>query len=374
VDLARPASWFPALVSNPATAPVPEAWITRPGATEGGAYISSGPFVLTEWVHDQRRTLEPNTMWWGEPSSLARIEMRTFASDGEALDAYRRGELDILYLAEGIGQAPDLESQAHPLPGGQLWYVAFDRVKAGSPTVANAELRRALSLAVDREALSAVLQPDGPVAGSLIPPGMPGHDPSLISVFDPEAAGRSLARALDELGLSSADEIHISMVVADYTETWPASAAYLAEQWRDLLGIEVEVVTLELEAWFELIGQHTHDLEWNAWIPDYPHPQNYLEPTFGCPGGNLNLYGYCNPAYEDLLDRAARAEDTEQQLALYEEAQRLIVEDPVGIFIAWPGGQALVAPWVEGLVLTPMDEADFPGVLFLHLVTVAPHN
>lgn len=372
VDLSRPASWFPALVSNPATAPVPEAWITRPGATEGGAYVSSGPYVLTEWVHDEQRTLEPNPMWWGNPPELDRIEMRTFPSDSEAVDAFRRGELDIVYLAEGIGQAPDLESQARPLPGGNIWYVPFDRVKAGSPTAVSAELRRALSLAVDREGLSAVLQPDGPIAGSLIPPGMPGHDPSLVSVFDPEAARRSLERALQELGLSSADQIHVSMGVSDFAQTWPASAAYMAQQWRDQLGIQVELVSLELEAWVEQIGQHIYDLEWNGWIPDYPHPQNYLEPTFACMPGNL--YGYCNPAYDDLLDRAARTEDPEQQLALYQDAQRLIVEDPVGIFVAWPGGQALVAPWVEGLVLTPMDEADFPGVLFLHQVTVAPHD
>ena len=133
-------------------------------------------------------------------------------------------------------------------------------------------------------------------------------------------------------------------------------------------------MTLELEAWFEQIGQHNHDLEWNAWLPDYPHPQNYLEPTFGCTAHHFNLYGYCNPAYDDLLDSAARTSDEEEQFALYAEAQRLIVNDPVGIFLAWPGGQSLVAPWVEGLVLTPMDDPDYPGFLFLHQVSVGPHD
>ncbi|MGH2488955.1 MAG: ABC transporter substrate-binding protein [Candidatus Limnocylindria bacterium] len=202
---------------------------------------------------------------------------------------------------------------------------------------------------VDREALSAVLQPDGPVAGSLIPPGMPGHDPSLESVFDPAEARRSLDRALANLGLTSPDQIHLSMMGGAFAETIPASATYLAEQWRDLVGIDVEVVTLEVDAWFEQIGQHNHDLEWNAWIPDYPHPQNYLEATFGCVPGDVsigNLYGYCNPAYDELLDQAARSADSEAQLSLYLEAQRLIVDEPVGIFMAWPGGRALVAPWV----------------------------
>ena len=229
VDLARPASWFPAVAASPATAPIPEAWITQPGATEGGAHVSSGPFVLTEWVHNRSRTLEPNPMWWSEPPQLARIEMRTFPTDDDALDAFREGELDILPLPEGVGMAPDQSPHARPLGGAQLWYIAFDRAKAGSPTAASAELRRALSLAVDREALTAILQPDGPIAGSLIPPGIPGHDSSLESVFDPGAARQSLDRALEELDLNSADQVHISVMAGDYA-TYIASATYVGEQ------------------------------------------------------------------------------------------------------------------------------------------------
>ena len=79
-----------------------------------------------------------------------------------------------------------------------------------------------------------------------------------------------------------------------------------------------------------------------------------------------------NPAFDDLLDQAARSAEIEEQDALYLEAQRLVVDDPVDIYLAWPGGHALVAPWVEGLVLTPIDW--FPGSLFLNQVSIAPHG
>lgn len=371
VDLVRPAAWFVAVVSSPVTAPIPESWITQPGATEAGAYISSGPYVLTEWVHDARRTFEPNPMWWGEPSKLTRIEMRTFASDSAAVDAYRRGELDVLSLAEGIGQAQGLEAQARPSPGGFTLWVGFDRLKEGSPTAVSSELRRALSLAVDRETLIEILRFDGPVAGSLIPPGMPGHDPSLESVFDPAEARLSLDRALDDLGLTSADQLDISMVYQEFTETIPAGAGYLKEQWRTLLGINVEVVGLEVDAYVEQQNRHDFDLDWNGWIADYPHPQNYLEPTYTC-NGFANLVGYCNPTFDQLLDQAARTGDVADQLDLYADAQRLVVDDPVAIFLVWQAGQVLVAPWVEGLVLTPMDE--YPGALFFNQVSITPHD
>ena len=85
VTLVRPAAYFPTAAANPALSPMAEDWITRPGATEADGFWSSGPFVLTEWVHDQRRTLEPNPSWWGEPLTLERIDMRAFPSEADAL-------------------------------------------------------------------------------------------------------------------------------------------------------------------------------------------------------------------------------------------------------------------------------------------------
>jgi len=58
------------------------------------------------------------------------------------------------------------------------------------------------------------------------------------------------------------------------------------------------------------------------WFADYPHPQTYLEPQWACQQP-LNKAGYCNPAFDELLDRAARTGDAERQLGLYAEAQRL---------------------------------------------------
>jgi oligopeptide transport system substrate-binding protein len=377
VDLARPAAYFPAVVSHPATAPILESWITQPGATEANAYVSSGPYVLTEWLHDARRTFEPNPLWWGGPSRLTRIEMRTFASDKAALDAYRRGELDMLRLEEGITEAPDLEAQARPVPPANIFFIEFELQKADNPTAVSSELRRALSLATDRVKLNDILQMGGLVAGSFIPPGMPGHDPSLEAVFDPAAARRSLDRALPELGLTSADQLHLSMVYLhdsqpgfEASQTFPAAFGYLKEQWRMLLGIDVEMVGLEYDSWLEALLGSKFDLSFAGFFPDYPHPLTYLS-WLTCDAPDPF---YCNPAFDELLDQAARTADTDEQLALYAAAQRLLAEDALMIDIVWPGGPALVAPWVEGLVLTPMDHFSFPGNLFFTRVSIAAHD
>lgn len=368
VDLARPAAYFATVAYFPALAPVPQSWITRPGATEGGAFVSSGPFVLTEWVHDQRRTYEPNPMWWGDPTTLRRIEMRDFGSEEEALEAFRRGEIDLLGVPALPG-AEDLNSLAQPRPGSSFWFIGFNMLTPGSLTARSAELRRALSLAIDREELNAIVGFNGPVAGSPIPPGVPGHDPDLASVFDPDEARRSLAQALKELGLTDAEDLHLTFLHGTLVGEGPR---HLELQWRTVLGIEVEFVGLEVDQYFErLFAGHDFDMFWVGWIADYPHPQSYLEPVWGCQQ-RANWAAYCNPAFEELLDQAARTGDVDSQLALYAEAQRLLVDEPAAMFLQWESGYALVAPWVNGLVLTPMD--DSPGSVFLDQIRITARD
>jgi ABC-type transport system substrate-binding protein len=367
-ELARPAAFFATTVSNPVTAPIPESWITRPGATEANAFVSSGPFILTEWVHGQHREFEPNPAWWGEPPRLKRIEMQAFDSADAARAAFARGDIDVL----GVVALPPEEAlalAARPRPGSSFWFIGFDMLHPGSPTAASAELRRALSLAVDREELNATVGFSGPTAGSPIPPGVPGHDPTLESVFDPDAARESLARALDELGLTSPDDLELTFLHGTLVGNGPQ---YLDQQWREELGVEVEFVGLEPDQYFErLDAGHDFDMFWLLWFSDFPHPQSYLEPLWACQAPYNNA-GFCNPAFDELLDQAASTGDEDAQLMKYAEAQRLLVEDAAAMFLQWPGGYALVAPWVEGLLLSPMD--DFPGSLFVDRVSISSRN
>jgi ABC-type oligopeptide transport system substrate-binding subunit len=364
VALVRPAVYFPTAVANPGLAPVPEAWISRPGATQAGAYWSSGPFLLTEWVHDQSRTYEPNPMWWGEPVTLERIEMRTFPSEEAALDAYREGSIDLLAPTTPVSDG-DLASSVQERSAAVFFHVLFNMALADSPTTQSRALRQALGLAVDHEALQAATGSAGAIASSPIPPGVPGHDPTLESVYDPDEARRMLAGALDELGVQGPEDLDLTFVHG----TLFAGAPYLEQQWRDVLGIEVAFTGLEPEPYFELLasGQNEHDMFWLAWFADYPHPQSYLEPSWLC-GSVANLAGYCNAEVDALLSQAAGTADEDQQLATYEDAQRAIVSDAANIFLEWPIEQVLVAPRVDGLVFTPFD--GYYGLLFPELLRI----
>ena len=145
-------------------------------------------------------------------------------------------------------------------------------------------LREALSLAVDREALNEAVGIGGPVATSPIRPGVPGHDPTLASVFDPDEARRRLDQALDELGLGGPEELSLTFLHGTFVGDGPR---YLEQQWREVLGVEVAFTGLEPPQYIELVGskQHGYDMFWIAWIADYPHPAGLPRTTLGVRGG-----------------------------------------------------------------------------------------
>jgi ABC-type oligopeptide transport system substrate-binding subunit len=289
--------------------------------------------------------------------------MTAFASPEAELQAFHEDRLDVLGL---IGEADSEDADlALPRPDNAVTTISFMLRRPDSAVLASPHLRTALSLAVDREQINAVAGFTGLVATSPIPPGIQGHDPSLEATYDPDAARAALHEALPELGLTTPGEVHLSFL---HGTRFGEAPLYLEANWEEVLGIEIDRIPLEPAAYLERVVRDTDfDLFITTWLPDIPHPSNFLDGPWGCDGVS-NIGGYCNPAVDELLGDAAREADTDRQLAIYQEAQRLLVEDDASIFVQWPGGTALIAPRVEGLVLTAMD--DFPGSVMVTNVMI----
>ena len=95
VELIRPAPHFLSETTLWFLVPLQEEWITSPKATEAGNFVSSGPFNLDTWDHNNRIVLKPNPFWWGDiKSTLKEIQM-SMAGPAPALLAYEAGEVDI---------------------------------------------------------------------------------------------------------------------------------------------------------------------------------------------------------------------------------------------------------------------------------------
>ncbi|MCO5214631.1 MAG: ABC transporter substrate-binding protein [Thermomicrobiales bacterium] len=145
--------------------------------------------------------------------------------------------------------------------------------------------------------------------------------------YDPEAARQALA----DSSYGSAEALPpIKMYYNSNDAANTARAEWVAGQYRDVLGIEIELVPTEGTALVALRKEpetFPHLLLVGGWIQDYPDAQNWLSVYFTCDATFAKRFGYCNPDFDALVKQADAERDPELRTSLYEQASELLVAD-----------------------------------------------
>jgi oligopeptide transport system substrate-binding protein len=371
VTLSHPAAYFVSVATLWVTAPIKESF--EFGEAEG--YVSSGPFVMESWAHEDRIILVPNENWVGGPEVLIdRLEMPMIADPAAQLAAYENDEVDVVSPVQSaevprVRDDPELSQEVVQGDVLSLEYYGFD-MREGSPFGDSQALRLAFSKSVDKETLINTLRNGvGTPADSAVPPGMPGHQEGIGIGFDAEGAVTDFETGLADLGLSDAGELALQLGYNTESDHEP-TVEFLQEQWRTTFGIEVELQGLEWSSYLTRLNEDPFDIFRLGWGADYPHPNNFLTDLFSCASGNNNMQ-YCNEDFDALLAEAAVTQDLDAQVELYNQAQQILVDDAPVMFISWGGRFSLVKPWVQNLVITPSDFTT--GAYFYDQVTISEH-
>ena len=356
------------------TAPYKEEWITSPNATEAGNYVSSGPFQLGTWEHQAEIVLTPNPNWYGDVKpTLQEIRFHIGGDPAASQAAFEAGEYDLVSTPPDqyprVKDDPELGPLLTQVPSTTFDYWGFDTTKG--PT-ANRAFRRALSMAIDKETLLATAYGGvGTVAGSPMPPGVPGHQPDLGLPYDVEAAKAELATALTELGVSDVSELPVLSFGFNTEAGHDVPAAFMQEQWRTNLGVESELKGVTFDQFVEERPQLVYSIARNAWGMDYPHPDNIMRVLFHSDSGN-NDEGYNNPEYDALIEEAGSKLDINEAIPLYNQAQEILVEDAPAVFTRWRVENYEIQPWVTGYNPTSLD-SEIIGDYFLETIKILNH-
>jgi oligopeptide transport system substrate-binding protein len=381
VTLANAASYFPYIATLWVTVPLEKKWVDSGDKfTEAANYVASGPWTLKTWDHNSKVVMVPNPEWSGDKPKLTSVELTVIDDAAQQYQAYQNGEIDITTVpsanVQQVKDNPDLSSQL--LSGDVLatYYVGFDlNTKDDKSPVENKDLRDALSQSIDRQQLiDTVRFGIGSPATSMVPPGMPGHQPDIGLKFDVEAAKASLQKALDGLGLKSVSDLNGKLKLGYNTGGGAAHEEimqFIQNQWKTNLGLEVTLEPQEWAAYLQALETNPPDIFRLGWSADYPHPNNFLRDVFQCGSGNNNMK-YCNKQFDDLLNQAAVAPDLQSQLPLYNQAQQILVDDAPVVFIYWYGRFSLVKPYVKDIVPTSQDSST--GMYFYDKIYIAKHD
>jgi oligopeptide transport system substrate-binding protein len=372
IRLKAPRPTFLQMMALWPTNPVREDIVNKFGDkwTEAGNYIGNGPFILSEWVHQDHLTFVPNPNYWGaEKPKVSKMILKDIEDQNAAFAAYRNNELDMCTPPGGTEKA----TMADPVLSKEILRVAelttFGLLtNVTRPPFDNKLVRQALSCAVDRVAyVDKVRGGVGAPAISWIPPGMPGYDPKLGSEFNfnPAKAKQLLAQA------GYPDPSKLPSITFSYSNSSsnPVFAQFLQGQLKDNLGINIKLDPIESKAYQAFINAEKHQLGWTGWGADYPDPDNWLPEYFGTEGGN-NHMNYSSAQFDALAEQAKYELDNTKRLALWDQAQKIVVEDQPIIFMYIRERFWLVKPWVKGLVATGMD-GGIPGDFFFYNVSIS---
>ena len=141
----------------------------------------------------------------------------------------------------------------------------------------------------------------------------------------------------------------------------PQEIEAFVHQWRQNLGVEVTVRQIEWEVYYETLIHEKDQMFYTGWIADYPHPQDFLEVLFGS-GIESNWGEYNNPVLDNLLQMAAIETDSDLSLALYRQAEQLLIDEAACIPFFYGRNYILVRSYVKGYTLNPLGMPDLTKV------------
>ncbi len=371
IKLAQPRPTFLQIMALWPAYPIREDIITQFGDqwTEAGHYIGNGPFIMTEWVHQDHITFAPNPNYWGpDKAKLSTMTFKMITDQQAGLAAYKNDELQLSQIPAGSEKATladaSLKDQIVRYNLLQTWAWQFNVTKAPFD---NKLVRQAFSCAIDRAAfINNVRGGVGKVAYSWIPPGMPGYDANLGKDYDfnPTKAKELLAEA----GYS--DITKLPEIVYTYSNSGqnPTIAQFCQGQLKDNLGIEIKLDPQEPKAAQAFINANKHQMAWFGWGADYPDPDNWLPELFGTGAGN-NHTVYSNPQFDALAAQAKEELDNTKRLQMWAQAQTMVMNDAPIVTAFYQERLWLVKPGVQGLQTTGMD-GQIPGDQFYYQLSI----
>jgi oligopeptide transport system substrate-binding protein len=321
-------------------------WYRTPNGT--------GPYKLVEWKRFEQISYAANQDFYLGPPSIPYVSVKLYSGVGVRL--YEAGEIDITgvsYYSAGRFLDPSEPMQAELRTGVSLCtsYVVFDTTQ---PPFDDVKVRQAFSMAFDRRKyLEVVLSGRALPAIGIYPPGLPGFNIGLQGLpYDPEQARQLLTESKYGGAGGLPPIVYTDAGIGSYIG---ADVAALAQMWQQELGISLTVENLEPNFYYDRIyaGEHGQ-IFGGGWCADYPDPENFADVLFHS-ASPQNTGGYGNPALDALLEAARVEPDVSKRIAMYQQAEQIIVNDAPVLFTAHSLSYVLVKPYVKGYVFTPID-------------------
>lgn len=335
----------------------PKVMSHQQGDDMGQAYLAdhtmgSGPYRLASHTKGQSLVLEANPAYKGQKPSITKAIFQIVSDPSAERLQLEKGDVDI---AEGIttDQIAALSTDGTTVVKDASLLVDYIYMNTGkgNPALKQTAVRQAISYAIDYNGIIKSSQQGNAVQmRGPIPKGFTSYDDSLTQyTYDPAKAKQLL---------SSAGTVGpLTLLYSDHKAWWPSEALAIQADLQKV-GIQVKLSKVDYATERALLDKGQFDLALGVWSPDYADPYMFMNLWFDSSFGGLagNRAFYSNPQVDGLVRKAAVTIDETERMRLYNDAQKIVVQDPPYVYLYQTDFVLPMRSSVHGFVFNPMLE------------------
>lgn len=346
VELANPCSYFGSLAAFATLSPVQEATIEANGeawATAPETYVSNGPFYMTEWVPGSHITFSKNPYYWNADAiKLDRLKFVLMEDSNAAYSAYQTGEV-LMIKDVPTEEIPSLEGTddfyVDPIIG--TYYISLNIQKAPFDDV---NVRKALSLAIDREYVaSTLMQGTYTAASNFMGPGWMDTDGTefmsnanggqpYIDTNNFEADLEEAKQLLADAGYPDGEGFPTISYTTNDAGYHKVVAEYLQQAWAEL-GIDLQVNIVEWSSFTPMRRSGDFEVARNGWVGDYSDPSNMLELFYTTNGNNDGKFSDAD--FDAAIDLSRSTLDAAERSTALHTAEDILMDQAGCIPLAY---------------------------------------
>lgn len=347
IRLAQPIGYLQAILALP---------IFYPAHVSGAADVSNGAYFLKERSAGGEIRLAENPYHpHSDATFFDEIHYLPIADPLAEFNMYRAGEIHVTHNVPDDMVPIASESHATQLriaPSLALYYIAFDLTE---PPFDDPPLREALSMVTDRDAITALLGRGEQAAYGIVPPGVAGYDAVQYAWagHEPEARVAAARDLYAEAGYSDDNPLRITLMY-DAGGVHEKIALAVSAMWHDALGADVQ---LERREWNYFLDSRDRREDWDAmrfaWFGDYNSAKTFLD-IFRS-DSDQNLARFRSATFDDLMDKADRASNTDAAAEAMREAERTVLDNHAVVPVYFFVSKHMVADSIGGFELNVVD-------------------
>ena len=318
--------------------------------------IGTGPFKFVDFKPNQSITVTRNSDYWkpGRPY-LDGIEYRIIKDVSTRLLSFIAGKEDVYF---GVTM-PQLKDVRRELPQAicDMTIPNVNRNLLVNRDVApfdNAQLRRAMTLSLDRQAfVDIIADGQGTIGGVMQPPpegvwGMPAYTLKSLPGYDPDVtSSRAQARKImEQLGYGPDKHLSVTVVTRN-VQPYRDAAVILISQLKEIY-IDANLNPIDTTQWYPTLMRKDYKVGVNVTESAVDDPDVAFYENYVC-GAQRNYTGYCNPGIDKLVDRQSTESSFEKRKKLVWEIERKLIDDDARPILFYTRAANCREPYVKGL-------------------------